>query len=60
MGLMIEVHRKMHEIIVEASDKEAKRTKKEMEYGKKLSEMEDAIHQVSDAKSFLEQHSIAL
>lgn len=36
MGLMIEVHHKMHEIIIEASDKEAKRSKKEAQYNKKV------------------------
>lgn len=36
MGLMIEVHKKMHEIIMEASDKEAKRIKKEQENSKKI------------------------
>lgn len=36
MGLMIEVHRKMHEIIMEASDKEVQRVQREQEYSRRI------------------------
>ena len=55
MGLMIEVHHKMHEIIIEASDKETKRSKKEAQYSKRLEEMEEVMVRITDARSFLEQ-----
>ena len=55
---MIEVHHKMHEIIIEASDKEAKRSKKEIQYSKKMEEMEDVMSRVVDAQAFLQECSV--
>lgn len=58
MALMIEVHSKMHEIILEASNKETLRTKREAEYTDRLNYMEDIVGNVKDVKKFIDQYGI--
>jgi hypothetical protein len=58
MALMVEVHRKMHEIILEAADKEIKTSQKEAEYNKRLNEMEDVVERINNVKGFIDSYDI--
>lgn len=59
MGLLIEVHRKMHEIICQAAQGETDKARREEQLAREVRSLEQEVGEVRNAKRFLQLHRMS-